>query len=239
VGNRVAKQVPVTYVYQELSMVPEGCSVPADRKKPWGTTHALWCGREVLKGKSFLTINSDDYYGREALQNAYDFFMKEESEQRHAVIGYDVINTLTENGTVSRGVCVVDENNNLVRIDERKEIKLEAKRGYYTTDHGVTYHLIPANAVASMNMWAFQPGFIEDISESFEARFRKGLQENPLGFEETISDAVQSILDRGKGSVEVVPTVAKWFGMTYQEDYDAVREQLAELTAEGYYPQSW
>lgn len=239
VGNRIEKMAKVTYVYQELDMVPEGYSVPEDRKKPWGTTHALWCCREVLKGRSFLTINSDDYYGAGALKLGYDFLIKEAPANTHGVIGYEMVNTLTENGTVSRGVCVVDENNNLVRIDERKEIKQEAGRGYYTTDGGVTYHLIPVDAVASMNMWAFRPAFIEDICNTFEARFKKGIDECPDKFEETISEAVQNILNRSAGSVEVLVTTEKWFGMTYLEDYDAVCKKLAELTAEGVYPEKW
>lgn len=239
VGDRVEKRIPVTYVYQELDMVPQGCPVPEGRQKPWGTTHAIWCCRKVLKGRSFLTINSDDYYGQDAVKKAYDFLKQDAPDNRHGVIGYEIVNTLTEHGTVSRGVCVVDDDKKLVRIDERKEIKQEAGRGYYTTDGGITYHLIPIDAVASMNMWAFRPGFMEDISENFEDRFRKGIQEQPLRFEETLSDAVQNMLNRKTGSVDVISTTDRWFGMTYIEDYDAVRERLAELTQEGLYPDTW
>lgn len=239
VGNRIENMAKVTYVYQELDMIPEGYTVPEDRKKPWGTTHAIWCSREALKGRSFLTINSDDYYGRDAFRQAYEFLTQEAPANRHGVIGYEIVNTLTENGTVSRGVCVVDEEYNLVRIDERKEIKQEVGRGYYTTDGGITYHLIPIDAIASMNMWAFRPGFIDDIEKNFKARFIKGLEEQPLKFEETLSEAVQSILNRKEGTVEVLVTSERWFGMTYMEDYNAVKDELAALTLAGVYPENW
>ena len=125
----------------------------------------------------------------------------------------------------------------LSRIDERKEIKLEAGRGYYTTDGGVTYNLVAADAVASMNMWAFRPAFIEDLVVNFEKRLKDGIEKEPLKFEETLSDAVQNILERSAGSVKIVRTDAKWFGMTYREDVAQVKEELDALTAEGVYPE--
>ena len=237
VGNRISERVPVSYVYQSLDELPEGCEVPEGREKPWGTTHALWCCREVLKGKKFVTINADDYYGKNALKNAYNFLSAEGEDNEHALIGYNIIDTLTDNGTVSRGVCVVDENDMLIRIDERKEIKKEAERGYYTLDGGVTYYLIPREAVASMNMWVFRSGFMDDISENFEKRLINGINEKPLKFEETISDAVQNMLEREVCTVKVLNSDSEWFGMTYQEDYEAVKDRLKKLTDEGIYPE--
>ena len=237
VGDRVSKNLPVTYAYQELEMLPDDMKVPEERKKPWGTTHALFCAREVLKGKNFLTVNADDYYGYESFKLAADFLTKGGADSsEYGIIGYDVVKTLTENGTVSRGICKVDKDNNLVRIDERKEIKLEDGRGYFTLDGGRTYTLIPQDAVASMNMWAFRSGFIDDITETFPERLRKGIEENPLKFEETLSDAVQDILNREKGNVKIIASPEKWFGMTYKEDIDEVKEKISELTEEGAYP---
>lgn len=237
VGNRVSKSLPVIYAFQELDMLPQGEEIPEGRIKPWGTTHALYCARDVLRGKNFLTVNSDDYYGYESFKLAADFLTQEDADDSEfGIIGYEVVKTLTENGTVSRGICKVDQDNKLVRIDERKEIKLEDGRGYFTLDGGVTYTLIPLDAVASMNMWAFRPGFINDIEKSFPERFKDGIKDNPLKFEETLSEAVQDIMNRDKGSVKIIASPEKWFGMTYKEDIDEVKEKLAELTVEGVYP---
>lgn len=237
VGNRIAKKIPVTYVYQSLDMIPEDMMVPEDRKKPWGTTHAIWCCRDVLKGRDFLTVNADDFYGRQAFADAISFFKEDAPDNLYGIIGYNVVSTLNEKFTVSRGICSVDDNDMLKRIDERKEIKLEAGRGYYTIDGGVTYNLIATDAVASMNLWAFRPAFIEDLVVSFESRLRAGIQNEPLKFEETLSDAVQNILERNAGSVKIVRTDAKWFGMTYREDVEQVKAELDRLTDEGVYPE--
>ena len=236
VGNRVAAKVPVYYVYQSLDEIPEGCNVPEKREKPWGTTHAIWSARKELKGKSFITINADDFYGYESFKLAYDFIMASEQDNIHACIGYDVVKTLSPSGTVSRGICKVDEEGYLERIDERKEIKLDEGRGYYTLDEGKSFHLIPSSASASMNMWVFNPQFVNDIEVKFPERLKEGIEENPLKFEETLSDAVQNILERNECRVKVVPTTAQWFGMTYVEDLKDVKNKLEQLTAEGKYP---
>ena len=236
VGNRVAKSFPVQYVYQALDRLPEGAAVPADREKPWGTTHAIWCAADALRGKSFVTINADDFYGFDSFRLAAEFTAENGPEDEFACIGYNVVKTLSPSGTVSRGICRVDEQGNLIRIDERKEIKLEDNRGYYTLDGGASYHLIDADSVASMNMWVFRPGFIRDIEKTFPERLLAGMKENPLKFEETLSDAVQDILDRKEGSVRIIPTGAEWFGMTYPEDLPDVKNKLADMTLNGDYP---
>ncbi len=236
VGKRVEKSLPVTYVYQDLSEVPAGCTVPDKRVKPWGTTHAIWSAREELRGKQFLTINSDDYYGKDAFEIAVKFFDEHKNDGEFACIGYNVVKTLESKGTVSRGICKVDEKDMLIHIDERKQIKLEDGRGYYTTDDGSSFHLIPIEAVASMNLWAFNPGFINDIEKTFPERLRLGIEERPESFEETLSDAVQNILDRTDYTVKILKTDAQWFGMTYSEDLSKVKSSLKKLVAEGEYP---
>ncbi|MCR5148204.1 MAG: nucleotidyltransferase [Eubacterium sp.] len=236
VGNRIAEKLPVKYVYQALDMIPDGVSVPEGRNKPWGTTHAIWCCREVLRGRSFLTVNADDFYGREAFIDAVKFFEEDGPDNEFGIIGYNVVGTLNEKFTVSRGICSVDENSYLKRIDERKEIKLEAGRGYFTLDGGVTYTIIPSDAVASMNLWAFRPAFMEDLITNYENRLKAGILQNPLKYEETLSDAVQSILERKECTVKVVNTSAKWFGMTYREDIPQVKAELDSLTEAGVYP---
>ena len=237
IGRRVERKMKVEYVCQELDMVPEGMTIPEGRVKPWGTTHALFCCREALAGRPFLTINADDYYGVDSFKLAYDFLTKEDAQPgTHAIIGYDAVQTLSENGAVSRGICKCDEENRLIRIDERKEIELEDGVGYFTLDGGENWEEIPQGALASMNLWAFQPRFIEDISVTFPERMREGAAKNPLKFEETISEAVQNMMDRGTASVVVLPTNSTWFGMTYQEDIPSVVEALRVLTDAGVYP---
>ncbi len=236
VGKRIENVTKVTYVYQDLSMIPDGETVPSDRVKPWGTTHAIWCAREVLKGRQFLTVNADDFYGEGAYRVAADFFSSENAADVFANIGYEVVGTLSDKGTVSRGICKV-KNGELVRIDERKKIKLEDGKGYFTLDDGATFTEIPADAVASMNMWAFNAGFIDDISESFEQRLRTGIKEKPLTFEETLSEAVQNMMERNAAHVKVLPTDEEWMGMTYQEDMPLVRAHLEKLVSAGAYPE--
>ena len=237
IGNRIAKKMKVSYVFQELSQLPEGVEIPEGREKPWGTTHALFCCKDELEGHPFLTVNADDYYGVDAFKIAYDFLSSEDGDDKHAIIGYDAVRTLSEFGNVSRGICQCDDQGNLIRIDERKEIKLEDGVGYYTLDGGETWSAIPEKATASMNMWAFNPGFLRDLAGCFQERLKKGIEANPLKFEETISDAVQNMMERGKGSVVVLPTTSKWFGMTYQEDIASVTDALRVLMDAGVYPE--
>ena len=235
IGDRVSKKIPVSYVYQSLEDVPADVEIPENRTKPWGTTHALWSARKVLKGKKFLTINADDFYGRGGYLAAYDFLINAKEKGEHGCICYDLVKTLSPTGTVSRGICQADENGKLVRIDERKNIKLEDERGYYTLDDGVSFHLIPNGALASMNLWAFSEGFIDDIEVSFAERFVEGVKDRPDTFEETISDAVQSILERNQGQVKCIPTDEQWFGMTYLEELEIVKDKLKKLGEDGVY----
>ncbi len=235
IGDRISKKIPVTYVYQSLDTVPMDIPVPEGRVKPWGTTHALWSAREALKGKKFLTINADDFYGRGAYEAAFKFLTEAKTPGEHGCICYDLVKTLSPTGTVSRGICQVDDTNTLVRIDERKNIKLEDGRGYFTEDGGASYHLVPSGALASMNLWAFSEGFIDDIEVTFASRFAEGVKTKPDTFEETISDAVQSILTRNKGTVKCIPTNEKWFGMTYIEELEDVKNRLKQLREEGVY----
>ncbi len=240
IGDRISAKCPVTYVYQELTDYPGDIAFPEDRTKPWGTTHALWSAREALRGKSFLTINADDFYGRGAYAAAFNFLssVKDEDGTHHGCICYDLVKTLSPTGTVSRGICKVDSENNLVRIDERKNIKLEDGKGFFTLDGGETFTEIPEGSLASMNLWAFGRGFIDDIEVSFKKRFEEGVKENPLTFEETISDAIQDILTRKSGSVTCIPTDEQWFGMTYIEELDMVKDRLKTLREEGVYVDS-
>ena len=227
----------IEYVYQELDSLPANIEKPLDRKKPYGTTHALYCCKEKLKGKQFITINADDFYGYNSYRLAYDFLSNNRDENTYAIIGYEIAGTLTPVGHVSRGVCIEDENHILTRIDERKKIKLQDGFGYYTLDD-VNYTKIPKDAVSSMNMWAFNSGFIDNIEVSFAERLSDGLKNDPLKFEETITDAVKCIMDEKQCTVKVVHTDEIWFGVTYQEDKPKVKASIDALRKAGKYPEN-
>ncbi len=233
-GSRLSRFRNVEFVYQELDDLPSGMKIPSGRKKPYGTTHALFCAAEKLMGKSFMTINADDFYGFDSYRLAYDFLTQNTLDNTHGMIGYDLVNTLSPSGYVSRGVCVTDKDGFLSHIDERKRIVLRDGKGAFTLDEGKTFETIPDNSVASMNMWLFNRGFIDSISESFPERLREGLENMPLAFEETITEAVTHLLDHS--TVMVIPTTSEWFGVTYKEDKPMVRAEIEKLRREGKYP---
>ncbi len=236
-GERLSAFDNVEFVYQDLDNLPRGISIPDGRKKPYGTTHALYCCCEKLDGKSFVTINADDFYGFGAYKLAYEFLTNETDDNIYAIMGYDIASTCSNVGYVSRGVCVTDENSFLTRIDERKKIKPIENKICYTLDEGKTFEPIPDGAVSSMNMWAFNPGFERCVSRDFEKRLKEGLESNPLTFEETITDAVQIIMNDNACTVKVIPTGETWFGVTYAEDKPLVKASIDALRAEGKYPE--
>ena len=235
-GDKLGKFDNGDYVYQDLDNLPSGIEIPLGRTKPYGTTHALFCSAEKLKGKQFITINADDFYGYGSYELAYKFLAEEKAPDTHAIIGYEIAGTLSKSGYVSRGVCITDKDSNLVRIDERKKIKLIDGEGYFTLDDGITFNAIPHEAVSSMNMWAFNRNFIDELERSFPERLKNGLEEQPLKFEETITDAVKLMIEKEQAKVKVVPTAETWFGVTYHEDKPMVKASIDKLRAEGKYP---
>lgn len=235
-SDKLAKFDNVEYVYQDLDNLPCGIDIPDGRIKPYGTTHALFCCADKLDGKQFITINADDFYGYGSYELAYNFLCNEHNDNTHAIIGYEIAGSLSKSGHVSRGVCITNEKNELIRIDERKKIKLMDGMGYFTLDDGKTYTAIPQGAVSSMNMWAFNRGFIDDIKQSFYARLKTGLNEQPLTFEETITDAVKLMMSNDNVKIKVIPTQETWFGVTYHEDKPLVKASIDKLRAEGKYP---
>lgn len=235
IGRQIEKKAAVKYAFQELDALPEGCSVPKGRQKPWGTAHALWCCRDVLRNMSFVTVNADDYYGEEAYRLAYRFLKNPTGQNEHALIGYDLKGTLSPNGTVSRGVCVTDAEGRLIRIDERKRVRLSNRGCEYASGDGNEWARIPDGALASMNLWAFRSGFLEELGAGFEGRLERGVRDKPLGFEETLTESVQDMLDRDACKVRVLPTKGKWIGMTYREDKVEVVRSINKMVKAGWY----
>lgn len=237
IGDRIAKHIPVEYVYQELDKLPAGYTVPEGRVKPWGTGHAVLCCRGLVDG-SFMVINADDYYGQECFRLLHDFLVKPQSGDRlHiAMAGYVLENTLTENGYVSRGICTVDEHNMLTGLVERTHIELRDGRPMFTEDEGATWEALPGGCAVSMNCWAFPAGSLD----KFEDKFRLFLDQphsNPLKAEFYLPFAVDAMVEEGQADVRVLHTRDKWYGMTYAEDHAKVMAAIRAMIDAGVYPE--
>ncbi len=228
---KLAGKIEVEYVYQELDNLPEGFSVPEGREKPWGTGHAMLMAKEAIKGP-FAIINADDFYGREAYQTVVDFVQNSKNDHEYAMVGYALNNTLSEYGTVSRGVCESDTNNNLVNIIERTKIGYQDGKIVYWEDEKTTE--LTGKEPVSMNFWAFKNSFFQALEDGFiEFLKTKGTE---LKSEFYFNALVDKMIKAGKASTKVLSSDAKWFGVTYQEDKPIVQESLNALIKKGVYP---
>ena len=227
-----SSQVNISYAHQKLDFLPDGFDIPAGREKPWGTAHALLSAKDQIK-RPFAVINADDFYGAGAFGLVYDFLAN--NSTNHAMIGYHVENTLTESGYVSRGVCSVQDGK-LIGIDERTKIK-PAPGGAVYTENETDFTFLPAGTIVSMNMWGFGRSILAGIESRFEAFLDKNLSSNPLKCEYGLPTVVGELIDEKKATVEVLPTVDKWYGVTHPEDMPSVQKSLAQLKESGVYPE--
>ncbi len=226
-------KIETEYVFQEMDKYVEGHSIPEERKKPWGTSHAILCASEAVT-EPFAVINADDFYGADAFQKAKDFLENECREDVYAIVGYRLANTLSEHGTVSRGVSEVDADNNLVAIKER--LKISRQNGTMVDEEGEGKFVeLPEDAIASMNFWCFHPSIFTFIKNGFKDFLDKNI-DNPKG-EYLIPFTADQWVKAGKGVIKVIPTSAKWFGVTYKEDAPVVQRSLNELVAQKEYPE--
>lgn len=239
IGERIEKVMDVAYVYQELNNIPEGYNVPKERVKPWGTAHAVLSCKNEIDGP-FAVINADDYYGRGAFQKIYDYLVTHQDDEkyRYAMVGYQLENTLTENGHVARGICEIDKDGELLRVTERTRIEKGGDGAAYTEDEGATWVSLPERTIVSMNMWGFTAGFLKEIENGFEAFLQKGLQENPLKCEYFLPAVVSNLLDEDRAAVKVLTTEDKWYGVTYKEDKPVVEQAIKNLKKSGLYPEN-
>ncbi len=238
VGDRVSKYMEVNYAYQELSDLPSGFEIPEGRVKPWGTTHAILSAKHLLDAP-FAVINADDYYGKEAFAKLYNFLTTSEDTDiyHYAMIGYLIKNTLSDNGSVARGVCEVNEDNMLVGINERTRIEKINGGAAYTLDDGKTWIDIPVENTVSMNMWGFTTSILGELSRYFNEFLEKEVPANPLKSECYIPNVVGYMVRDGLCDVKVIPTPDKWHGVTYQEDRPGVVQAISDLKANGVYPE--
>ena len=236
IGSRIKDQIDVEYVFQELDDLPEGFEVPEGRTKPWGTGQAVLCCKDVVK-EPFVIINADDYYGKEAFVKLHDFLVSGEDLGREftmGMAGFILKNTLSDNGTVTRGVSVVDENGLLSQVHETTGIMM-GEDGKIKCDLPNVQEWISPEDKVSMNMWAAYPEFLEFLAEDFKT-FLSEVEEGDLKKEYLLPNIVDKLLKEGRANVKVLETQDQWFGVTYQEDKEAVQKAFAELIKEGVYP---
>ena len=233
IGARMEKWFHVDYVYQELNRLPEGFAVPEGRKKPWGTAHAVACCRGVVEGP-FAVINSDDFYGRGAYEAIYRFLTENKAPHHYAMLGYQLRNTVTEFGSVARGVCHVQDGM-LLDITERTKIFKRGQDAAYTED-GETFVPLSGDTQVSMNFWGFTPEILDEIWNAFPAFLAENLPVNPEKCEFYLPTFVGSRLAEKKVSVRVLPCMETWHGVTYKEDLDSVKSAIGALKREGTYP---
>ena len=235
IGKRMEKYFEVKYIYQQLEMLPEGYAVPEGRVKPWGTGHAVLCCKGAVDGP-FAVINSDDYYGRSAYQKLYEFLTSDRPGNEHAMVAYLLKNTVTENGSVARGVCQV-EDGYLTDVVERTKIFKDGENGRYTED-GETFHPLSGNVPVSMNCWAFGQTMLQQLADDFPAWLDENLPKNPEKCEYFLPFVVNDMVKAGKGKVKVLNCDEAWYGVTYKEDMDSVVSAIKKMRAEGIYPEA-
>ncbi|MGN1001435.1 MAG: NDP-sugar synthase [Oscillospiraceae bacterium] len=233
IGDRMESYFKVSYVYQDATRLPEGYTVPEGRVKPWGTGHAIACCRGVVDGP-FAVINADDFYGPTAFSAIYDYLKANTDDSKYAMVGYRLRNTVTEHGSVARGVCETQEGW-LTGITERTKIFKKGEDAEFTEDDGKTFTHLPGETIVSMNLWGFSAKILDVLWERFPAFLDKNLPANPLKCEYFLPFVVNEQLAEGSASVRVLPCEETWYGVTYREDLDSVCAAIAEMKAKGIY----
>ncbi|HNA15932.1 MAG TPA: nucleotidyltransferase [Ferruginibacter sp.] len=226
-------KIKTDYVYQEMDSFLGDLKAPADRTKPWGTGHAVLCAMHAIH-EPFAVINADDFYGKDAFVKAAGFLVNRCAEKQYAIIGYALAKTLSDHGTVSRGVCQVDDKNNLVSIKERTKIYRENDSIVYEDETGK--HTVPVDSSVSMNFWCFHQSVFAPTEKLF-VDFVKANQEN-IKSEFFIPLMAEDFMDNQGGQISVIPTSSQWFGVTYKEDAPVVKASVDKLVADGEYPAS-
>lgn len=225
-------RIETDYVFQEMDAFMEDYSLPAERTKPWGTAHAVLCAKTAVH-EPFAVINADDFYGRDAFQKANDFLVKDCAEKLYSIIGYDLLKTLSENGTVNRGVCQVNPDGDLTSIAER--INIKETGGKIICDDDQEPKELLRNSSVSMNFWCFHPSIFPYSQQLFNRFLAENLNKPKAEF--FIPIVADQFIKEG-GVIRVIPTSAQWFGVTYKEDAPEVKKSLDELIAAGEYPVS-
>lgn len=237
VGDRMENYMEVSYAFQEIDNIPDGCQVPEGRVKPWGTAHAVLSCIDQIDGP-FAVINADDYYGQEAFRLIYDYLASHEDDDkyRYTMVGYELGNTVTDNGHVARGVCDMNSEGELIAIHERTRIEKRDDGIAYTEDDGATWVSVPADTTVSMNMWGFTRSILDEIKAGFPAFLNEGLKKNPMKCEYFLPAVVSDLLGEDRATVAVLKSADKWYGVTYKEDKPVVMSAIKKMKDDGLYP---
>ena len=233
IGRRMEKYYDVSYIYRQLDKLPEGYEIPEGRVKPWGTGHAVLCAKDVVDGP-FAVINADDFYGPSAYQSLYEFLAAERPANEHAMVAYELRKTVTEHGTVARGICQV-EDGLLTDVVERTKIAKRGEDAAYTED-GETWIPLSGLDPVSMNFWGFGADMMRQLRERFPAWLDENLPLNPEKAEYFLPFVANSLIHEGCGTVRVLPCRETWHGVTYREDLPDVVSSIARFRREGLYP---
>ena len=241
VGARLEKcPMEIRYAYQELDKLPEGYTVPEGRTKPWGTSHAVLCAKEAVDGAPFAVINADDYYGKEGYKVIYNFLANtaDDEKYRYCMVGYELCKTVTENGSVARGVCEPDADGYLMKVTERTKIEQYEGGIHSTEDDGATWTDLAADTIVSMNLWGFTASFLNEVEARFPAFLDAVLGKNPGKAEFFLPTSVTDLLNENKATVKLLTSPDKWYGVTYAADKPVIVAALKEMTEKGMYPEN-
>ena len=235
VGRRAEKYFDVRYVYQQIENLPEGYSVPEGRTKPWGTGHAVLCAAQAVDGP-FAVINADDFYGRTAYTALYDYLTGERPENEHAMVAYQLKKTVTESGSVARGICRV-EDGFLTDVVERTRIEKRGSDAAYTED-GENWLPLSGELPVSMNCWAFSHSMMDELIKRFPAWLDENVPKNPMKCEYFLPSVANALIKDGEGSVRVLYCHETWYGVTYKEDLQSFKDAMKRMRTEGIYPEA-
>ena len=238
IGDRVSKVMQVHYAFQQLDELPAGYTIPEGRAKPWGTCHAVLAAKPFIDGP-FAVVNADDYYGPEAFRVMYEYLSTHSDGELYdyCMVSYLLQNTVSENGSVARGVCQANPDGTLHSVTERTRIETYAGGIHYTEDGGESWTDLPGETPVSMNLWGFGKSFLEEADRRFAGWLDENLAKNPLKCEYFLPLVVTELLEEGKARVQLLHSADKWYGVTYREDKPVVVDAIARMTREGLYPE--
>ncbi|MDY3091456.1 MAG: sugar phosphate nucleotidyltransferase [Erysipelotrichaceae bacterium] len=232
-GSKIRHKIEVEYAFQDLHDIPEGCEVPEGREKPWGTTHALLAARHIIKDDPFIICNADDFYGKDSFKKVMNFFMESNDDNEYCMAGYKLSNTLSDNGTVTRGFC---ENTNGYLSGIREVMKIRKSLDGAEYEEGDTWVTCDPETPVSMNFWGFKPGIMSKMEVIFKEQFPEGVKNNPLKYEALLPNNVGDLVKRGECRVKVLTSEDSWFGVTYKEDKPSVVAKIQSFKDQGLYP---
>ena len=230
--NKIKDKIDIFYIYQDLKDIPDNYNINVDRTKPWGTTHALLVCKSYIDSP-FMICNADDYYGRDAFVKMYQYLKNDIKDNNYCMIGYDLINTLTLHGSVTRGICVIDDNE-LIDIKEISNIRKNDGIVEYLNDD--KWEVLDNNTKTSMNFWGFTCNIFDDINEIFIKFLDDHINSDPLNCEHVIPTAINDLIKLDKANVYVIESNDAWFGVTYKEDKEYVFNKLIDYKSKGIYP---